>query len=58
MIDMGEANIILGMKITGVNGGICLDQHHYIETLLEKYNYFDCKPVCTLFYNIVSCILM
>ena len=26
-----------------------LDQSHYIEKIFKNYNYFDCKPVCTLF---------
>lgn len=46
--DMGEANVILGMKITKTSEGIFIDQSHYIEKILEKiYNFFDCKPACT-----------
>ena len=47
MKDLGEADLILGTKITRTSDGIALDQSHYIEKLLRKYNYFDCKPVCS-----------
>ena len=47
MKDLGEADLILGTKITRTSDGIALDQSRYIENLLCKYNYFDCKPVCS-----------
>ena len=50
MKDLGEANVILGIKITWSEKKICLDQSHYIEKILKKYNYFDSKPVC-IFYD-------
>ena len=37
------------MKITKNSEEIFIDQSHYIEKILNKYNYFDCKPVCTPF---------
>ena len=43
MKDLGEANVILGMKISRTSNGIFVDQSHYIEKILKKYNYFDCK---------------
>ena len=46
MKDLGEADLIRGSKITRTSDGIALNQSHYIEKLLRKYNYFDCKPVC------------
>lgn len=49
MKDLGEASAILGIKITRTSSGICLDQSHYIEKILRKYEYFDCKPACTPF---------
>ncbi|XP_071710976.1 secreted RxLR effector protein 161-like [Rutidosis leptorrhynchoides] len=49
MKDLGEANVILGIKITRSEKGISLDQSHYIEKILKKYNYFNCKPACTPF---------
>ncbi|CAL9017449.1 unnamed protein product, partial [Prunus brigantina] len=42
-----NANVILGIKITRSEKGFSLDQSHYIEKILKKYNYFDCKPVYT-----------
>jgi hypothetical protein len=49
MKDLGEANFILGMKITKTCDGIYLDQSHYIEKILKKYNFLDCKHVATPF---------
>ncbi|RWR85165.1 putative Polyprotein [Cinnamomum micranthum f. kanehirae] len=49
MKDLGEANFILGMKITKSCDGIFLDQSHYVEKILKKYNYNDCKHVVTPF---------
>jgi len=47
MKDLGEADVILGIKITRTENGIFLDQSHYIEKILKKYNYFSSKPACT-----------
>ena len=47
MKDLGEAKVILGIKITKSEKGISLDQSHYIEKFLKKYNYFNCKSACT-----------
>ncbi|KAK2455989.1 putative mitochondrial protein [Trifolium repens] len=47
MKDLGEANVILGIKITRSEKGISLDQSHYVEKILKKYGYYDCKPACT-----------
>ena len=49
MKNLGEANFILGMKITKTCDGIYLEQSHYIEKILKKYNYHDCKHVITPF---------
>jgi hypothetical protein len=49
MKDLGEANVILGMKITRTSNGIFIDQFHYIEKILKKYKFFDYKPVNTPF---------
>lgn len=49
MKDLGEADVILGIKITKTANGISLDQSHYIQKILKKYDYYDCKPVCTPF---------
>ncbi|KAA0053487.1 putative Polyprotein [Cucumis melo var. makuwa] len=47
MKDIGEADVIFGIKIRRTKNGISLDQSHYIEKILKKYNYFDSKPTCT-----------
>ncbi|KAK4589918.1 hypothetical protein RGQ29_020479 [Quercus rubra] len=37
------------MKITKTRDGIYLEQSHYFEKILKKYNYHDCKHVVTPF---------
>lgn len=50
MKDLGEeANLILKINISRNESGISLSQSHYIEKIIRKYNYHDCKPVCTPF---------
>ncbi|GJR03280.1 hypothetical protein Tco_0526264 [Tanacetum coccineum] len=45
---MGEADVILGIKIKRENKGIVITQSHYIEKTLKKFNREDCYPVSTL----------
>ncbi|GJZ84782.1 zinc finger, CCHC-type containing protein [Tanacetum coccineum] len=45
--DMGEADVILGIRIKHKSNGIAISQSHYIEKVLKKFNYFDCTPVST-----------
>ncbi|GKD23776.1 zf-CCHC domain-containing protein [Tanacetum coccineum] len=47
MKDMGEADVILGIKIKRENKGIIITQSHYIEKILKKFNHEDCSPVST-----------
>ncbi|CAM8892812.1 unnamed protein product [Rhodiola kirilowii] len=47
MKDMGEAEVILGIRIKKVEGGLALTQSHYIENVLKKFNYMDCHPLTT-----------
>ncbi|XP_025981715.1 uncharacterized protein [Glycine max] len=47
MKDMGEADVILGIKIKRGNNGISISQSHYIEKIFEKFNFKDCSPVST-----------
>ena len=49
MKDMGEANVILGIKILRDKDGITLTQSHYIEKILKKFNHSDCNPTSTPF---------
>ncbi|GJZ79724.1 hypothetical protein Tco_0644561 [Tanacetum coccineum] len=44
---MGEADVILGIKIKRENKGIVITQSHYIEKILKKFNHKDCSPVST-----------
>ncbi|GKA78030.1 zinc finger, CCHC-type containing protein, partial [Tanacetum coccineum] len=47
MKDMGDADVILGIKIKRENKGIIITQSHYIEKILKKFNREDCSPVST-----------
>ncbi|CAM8975690.1 unnamed protein product [Rhodiola kirilowii] len=49
MKDMGETEVILGIRIKRVEGGLVLTQSHYIEKVLKKYKYLNCHPVTTPF---------
>ena len=42
MKDMGEADVILGIRIKHESNKISISQSHYIEKVLKKFNYFDC----------------
>ncbi|KAL2250171.1 UNVERIFIED_CONTAM: Retrovirus-related Pol polyprotein from transposon TNT 1-94 [Sesamum indicum] len=39
MKDMGEANVILGIKLTRSTDGIAISQSHYTEKIIEKFGY-------------------
>ncbi|GJY26813.1 zinc finger, CCHC-type containing protein [Tanacetum coccineum] len=47
MKDMGEADVILGIRIKHESNGIAISQSHYIEKVLKKFDYSDCTPVST-----------
>ena len=47
MKDLGEAEAILGIKITRTPNGLKLSQEHYVEKILRKFEHFDCKPAST-----------
>ncbi|GKD68948.1 hypothetical protein Tco_1323038 [Tanacetum coccineum] len=47
MKDMGEADVILGIRIKCGNKGITITQSHYIEKIIKKYKCDDCCPVST-----------
>ncbi|GKD19705.1 hypothetical protein Tco_1208863, partial [Tanacetum coccineum] len=44
---MGEAYVILGIKIKRENKGNVITQSYYIEKILKKFNRKDCSPVST-----------
>ncbi|KAL2249827.1 UNVERIFIED_CONTAM: Retrovirus-related Pol polyprotein from transposon TNT 1-94 [Sesamum indicum] len=39
MKDMGEANVILGIKLTRSTDGIVISQAHYVEKIIQKFGY-------------------
>ncbi|KAL0373734.1 UNVERIFIED_CONTAM: Retrovirus-related Pol polyprotein from transposon TNT 1-94 [Sesamum radiatum] len=47
MKDLGEADVILGVKIRKTENGFSLCQSHYIEKILRKFNCYDELPVRT-----------
>ncbi|GKG33743.1 hypothetical protein Tco_0433902, partial [Tanacetum coccineum] len=44
---MGEADVILGIRIKHESNGIAISQSYYIEKVLKKFNYSDSTPVST-----------
>jgi hypothetical protein len=44
MKDLGEADVILNIKLIKANGGITLSQSHYVEKVLKQFGFSDCKP--------------
>nr|GEZ86772.1 zinc finger, CCHC-type [Tanacetum cinerariifolium] len=47
MKDMGEVDVILGIKIRRENKETVITQSHYIEKILKKFNHEDCFPMST-----------
>ncbi|GJR37641.1 zinc finger, CCHC-type containing protein [Tanacetum coccineum] len=47
MKDIGEANVILRIRIKHVSNEKEISQSHYIKKVLKKFNYFDCTLVST-----------
>nr|GEW74534.1 zinc finger, CCHC-type [Tanacetum cinerariifolium]GEX56850.1 zinc finger, CCHC-type [Tanacetum cinerariifolium] len=47
MKDMGQADVILGIKIKRKSKGIIITQSHYIEKILKKFNREDYSSVST-----------
>ena len=48
MKDMGEANVILNIKLLREgNGGVTLVQSHYAEKMLNRFGYSDCTSAPT-----------
>ena len=44
MKDLGVADVILNIKLLkNDNGGITLLQSHYVEKILNRFGYSDCK---------------
>ena len=49
MKDLGEADVILGVKIKKTENHFCLCQSHYVEKILKKFDSFDVSPVRTFY---------
>ncbi|GJX54803.1 zinc finger, CCHC-type containing protein [Tanacetum coccineum] len=47
MKDMGEADVILIIRIKHGSNRIAISHTHYIEKVPKKFNYFNCTPVST-----------
>ncbi|GKE51468.1 zinc finger, CCHC-type containing protein [Tanacetum coccineum] len=47
MMDMGEADVILSIKIKRGDKGITITQSHYIEKIIKKFKCDDCCPIIT-----------
>ena len=58
MKNLGEANFILGMKITKTCDGIYLEQSYYIEKILKKYNYHVANMLLLLLILVFICFLL
>ncbi|MBW0487893.1 hypothetical protein O181_027608 [Austropuccinia psidii MF-1] len=44
---IGEADLMLGIKLICANGGLILSQTHYVESVLALYGMSECRPVAT-----------
>nr|GEV36037.1 zinc finger, CCHC-type [Tanacetum cinerariifolium] len=44
MKDMGEVDVILGIRIKHESNEIAISKSYYIKNVLKKFNYFDCTP--------------
>ena len=48
MKDLGETDVILNIKLVREgDGGVTLLQSHYVEKVLSRFGYSDCKPAPT-----------
>ncbi|KAK8609373.1 hypothetical protein V6N13_061822 [Hibiscus sabdariffa] len=61
--DLGEVDVILGVKVTKTEKGFSLGQTHYVEKVLKKFDSYDVIPVrmpydssLHLFKNKGSCV--
>ncbi|KAL0406482.1 UNVERIFIED_CONTAM: Retrovirus-related Pol polyprotein from transposon TNT 1-94 [Sesamum latifolium] len=43
MKDMGEADVILGIKLFRSTNGIAISQSHYVEKIIEKFGYHNSR---------------
>jgi hypothetical protein len=50
MKDLGEADVILNIKLIKGENGIILKQSHYVENILNNFGFSDSKDSPTPFY--------
>jgi hypothetical protein len=51
MKDLGETDVILNIKLVREgDGGVTLPQSYYVENVLSRFDYSDCKPTPTPYY--------
>jgi hypothetical protein len=44
MKDLGEADVIMNIKLIKVENDIALSKSHYVEKVLSRFGYVDNKP--------------
>jgi hypothetical protein len=49
MKDLGEANVILNIKLIKDDSGITLLQSHYVKKVLSRFGFMDSKPSPTTY---------
>jgi intein-encoded DNA endonuclease-like protein len=54
MKDLGEADVILNIKLIKEESEITLSQSHYVEKVLSRFGYMDSKPSPTHYYHSVT----
>ena len=47
MKDLGEVEVILGIKKSRTPNGLNISQEHYVKKILRRFEHFDCKLVST-----------
>jgi hypothetical protein len=47
MKDLGQADVILNIKLIKGENGITLSQSHYVEKVLIRFGFSDCKSIST-----------
>ncbi|KAL0297766.1 UNVERIFIED_CONTAM: Retrovirus-related Pol polyprotein from transposon TNT 1-94 [Sesamum radiatum] len=54
MKDMGEADVILGIKLIRSTDGITISQSHYVEKIIEEFGYQDSRIAKTPYDSSVA----
>ncbi|KAL2247897.1 UNVERIFIED_CONTAM: hypothetical protein Sindi_2642000 [Sesamum indicum] len=54
MKHMGEANVILGIKLTQSTDGIAMSQSHYVEKIIEQFSYQNSRIAKTPYSEIIG----